>query len=110
MRFKQEIPALGLSVERGTPDVPDDGRYHVVVSGDITLSSASQRKAVEFYRSERDRLFAIHGRPAPPQWDREQWLKEERVNNDIRAMRSEWQSTVGANAKRKGGKGGRGGV
>jgi hypothetical protein len=110
MRFKQGVPDIQLSVEHGTSEVPDDGRYYVILAGDIIFSAASKRKALDVYGRERDRLFAMHGRPAPVPVDRERWLREERVNADLRAMHAEWQSTVGANARRKGGKGGRGGV
>jgi hypothetical protein len=29
--FKQEVPSIGLSIERATDSVPSDGRFHVVV-------------------------------------------------------------------------------
>jgi hypothetical protein len=59
---------------------------------------------------ERNRLFETHRRPEPAPIDRAHWLQQERLNSDLRAMRHEWHDTVGANAKRRGGKGGRGGV
>ncbi len=110
MRFKQGVPTLELSIERGTSAVPADGKYHVTLRGQIIFSSRSQKKALAFYRTEREKLFEVHGRPEPPQLDREQWLREERVSGDIRAMHSEWLHAYGPKIGRKGGKGGRGGV
>ncbi len=109
MRFKQGVPNLGISIECETPDVPPDGRFHVLVQGKLIFSSTSEKKALAIYRNERDRLFRIHGRLDPPKVDREQWLTEQRVTRDIKAMRSEWLTGYGAKAK-KGGRGGRGGV
>jgi hypothetical protein len=107
-RSKQEIPSIHLSLERSTKDVPDDGRFHVLVSGEIRYSSGSQKKALDFYAMERDMLFASHGRPEPahinPE-DRERWIQEQRLEFDLRAMNQELASTVVANARRKGGKG-----
>lgn len=108
MRFKQAMPSLQLSVERGTPDVPDDGRFHVVVAGQIRFSSPSERHALSFYREERDRLYVVHGRPEPEEMspeDRQRWIQEQRVQFDLRAMNQDLVRTVVANARRKGGKG-----
>jgi hypothetical protein len=107
-RFKQEMPSLQLSVECGTPAVPNDGRFHVLLKGDVRYSSASQRSALEFYKRERDRLFGLHGRPEPPtvdSADRQRWIQEQRLEFDLRAMNQELAGTVVANARRKGGKG-----
>ena len=107
-RFKQEMPALQPPVEFGTQAVPSDGRFHVLLKGDVRYSSASQRSALEFYKGERDRLFASHGRPEPASVDgadRQRWIQEQRLEFDLRAMHKELAGTVVANARRKGGKG-----
>jgi hypothetical protein len=107
-RFKQEMPSLQLSVECATPAVPNDGRFHVLVNGDVRYSSPSQRNALEFYKKERDRLFALHGRPEQATLDsadRQRWIQEQRLEFDLRAMNQELAGTVVANARRKGGKG-----
>jgi hypothetical protein len=102
------MPTLKLSLERATGTVPDDGRYHVVSDGEILFSSNSQKRAEERYREERDRLFELHGRPEPARVDaedRERWMRQQRVEFDLRAMNRELADTVVANARRKGGKG-----
>jgi len=108
--FKQEVPALQLSVEHGTANVPADGQYHVLLKGDTVFSSKSKKKAVAVYEERKATLFEIHGRPEPPRFNREEWLVAERASYDIQAMRTEWLRTHGAKLNRKGGKGGRGGV
>jgi hypothetical protein len=108
MRFKQEMPRLGLSVERGTSSVPNDNRYHVVVNGDIAYSRSSQTAALRYYGRERKRLRAVHGRPEQPEvdaTDRDRMIQQQRLEYDLRAMNKELLTTVVANARRKGGKG-----
>ena len=109
--FRVGIPALGIAVCRGTEDVPDDGRYHVVVDGQIVASERSQKRALGIYRERRDQLIADGAElPAPePPIDPAERLRQERVDRDIRSMRSEWLSRLHRKS-RKGGKGGRGGV
>jgi len=107
-RLKQEMPTLKLSLELGTEAVPDDGRYYVLVEGQIKFSTTSKAAAVAFYRGERDRLFLVHGRPEPAEVtadDRRRLIQDARLQWDIRAMKHELGRTVVANARRKGGKG-----
>jgi hypothetical protein len=107
--FKQEVPALNLSIEQSTPNVPADGLYYVILNGEIVFRSKSRRKALDLYDARKEELFRVHGKPAPTQWDREEWLKEEQTRYDIQGMRSEWLRMHGSKS-RKGGKGGRGGT
>lgn len=105
--FKISTPSLGLSFEMGTTDVPSDGRYHVLLRGDLVFSSKSRSKALAEYKKQRAALLPDSpppARPAPAKI-----IKQMRVDADVRAMRSEWVSQFG-NKSRKGGKGGRGGV
>ena len=107
-RVKQEMPALKLSLELGTGAVPDNGRYHVLVDGQITFSTLSKAAAEAFYRTERDRLFLVHGRPEPAEVtadDRRRLIQDARLQWDLRGMNHELARTVVANARRKGGKG-----
>jgi hypothetical protein len=48
---------LGLSLGRGTEDVPDDGRFHVVRDGVVVYASDSEKDALREYRQLRDRLL-----------------------------------------------------
>ena len=107
--LRQEVRTIGLSIEQGTSSVPDDGRFHVVVDGNVVFSSKVQSAALTRYRSLRDDLLqkaGIEQRPSDP----EETKRREREFYDFQAVMSEsmWQRTK--NAKRKGGKGGSGGV
>jgi hypothetical protein len=107
--FRQEVRAIGLSVEQGTSLVPDDGRFHVVVDGSIVFSSKTQSAALTRYRSLRDDLLekaGIQQRPSDP----EETKRRERQFYDFEAVMFESMRQRTMNAKRKGGKGGSGGV
>jgi hypothetical protein len=107
--FKQEVPRIGLSIEQGTGSVPDDGRYHVVVGGEVVYSSKARFPALSRYRSLRDNLLGKAGveRKVP---DPEETRRRERQFYDFQAVMSESMRQRAMNAKRKGGKGGSGGV
>ena len=47
----------GLSIEKGTENVPDDGRFHVLVDGEIVLSTGVEAAAIaefEDYKGQRN--------------------------------------------------------
>jgi hypothetical protein len=44
MSSKQGFPDLGLSLEKGTPDVPNDGQYHVLLNGEVVFSSKREKR------------------------------------------------------------------
>jgi hypothetical protein len=107
--FKQEVPTVGLSIEQGTDSVPDDGRFHVVAGGRIVFSSARKLAALAYYRSMRDDLLRDAGiaQTAP---DPEETRRRERQFYDFQAVMSESMRQRTIKAKRRGGKGGSGGV
>jgi hypothetical protein len=47
---------VGISVERGTAAVPDDGQFHVIAEGKIVFSHKSRPRALAQYRRLRDDL------------------------------------------------------
>ncbi len=47
---------MGISVERGTAAVPDDGQFHVIAEGKIVFSHISRARALTQYRRLRDDL------------------------------------------------------
>ena len=49
--FRQTIARLGLSIEEGTGNVPQDGRYYVLVGGVIRKSFKSLKDALAMYES-----------------------------------------------------------
>ena len=55
--YRVATPALGLSVEQGTPAAPDDGRYHVLFQGELVASYRSEKKALQVYRAKRRELI-----------------------------------------------------
>jgi len=50
MSFVQGIEPIDLWVKKGTPDVPDDGKFHVVHQGKIVASYRRETQAVIEYR------------------------------------------------------------
>lgn len=49
--YKQSIPAIGLAIERTTPNVPTDGCYYVWLNGKIQGRHRLLRKAQAQYRA-----------------------------------------------------------
>lgn len=46
-----------VAIKRGTTDVPDDGRYHVIVDGEIVLSTRVETAArIEFQERREERM------------------------------------------------------
>ncbi len=107
--FKQEVLTVGLSIEQGTDSVPDDGRFHVVLGGQVVFSSRRKSAALAHYRSLRDDLLRNAGiaQTAP---DPEETRRRERQFYDFQAVMSESMRQRTMKARRKGGKGGSGGV
>jgi hypothetical protein len=48
--YKQSQPAIGLSLEVMTPDVPPDGFFYVLLNGEIKGRFKGLRQAQQFYR------------------------------------------------------------
>jgi uncharacterized glyoxalase superfamily metalloenzyme YdcJ len=107
--FRQEVPDIGLSVEQGTSSVPDDGRFHVVVDGRVVFSSKVRSAALTRYRGLRDDLLQKAGTKQRPS-DPAEMKRREREFFDLEAVMSESMRQRTMNARRKGGKGGSGGV
>jgi hypothetical protein len=47
---RQYVPSLGISLEYRTEDVPDDGKYHVLVDKEIVASYKSKAAATKRYK------------------------------------------------------------
>lgn len=61
--YKRELPELGLSVERSTDAVPDDGKFYIVKESRVVESFVSEAQAVARFRAvAREMGF----RPASP--------------------------------------------
>lgn len=107
--FRQEVRSVGLSIERGTETVPDDGFYHVILLGEIVFRSRSQARALEEYRKQRDRLLGA-GATAKLKIDAVEALRRQRLLRDLDALRGEARLSKRKKALKRGGKGGTGGV
>lgn len=95
--FRQSVPPIGLSIERDTPNVPNDGWYHVVLLGEIKGRFRQKKQADELYKT----ILAESGYK-PPKADRTPERNEaiERYLDDIEGY---WLDSH--NHVRRGGKG-----
>lgn len=85
----------GVSIQRGTSSVPDDGRYHVVVDGEVVLSTTVEAAAIAEFDEIREQRMA----PA------RKLLREELGDAAYRSMRSAGWAEKSHRDSRKGGRG-----
>lgn len=48
--YKRELPKVGLSIERATENVPNDGRFYLVWHGKIIGDFSTERLALQRYK------------------------------------------------------------
>lgn len=108
--YRQQLPEKGLSVERGTSSVPDDGRFHVILQGQLQFSSSSEREALNEYRRLRDSLAEPSDRPRIPEKSITEAIRKAAADNEARAFLAQSSREKRAKATRRGGPGGSGGV
>lgn len=98
--FKKSKPRLGVSLEKGTPDVPDDGKYYVIVDGVVVCSTPVLALAeIEYAENVEARNKGARD-----------LLAKEQAYYTMQALRSDSFARRASNARKKGGRGGRGGV
>jgi hypothetical protein len=102
--YEKRHPRYPLSIEQGTATVPDDGQYHVVVNGQIVLSTRVFDLAKITFDEQREELRIASGDPDP-----REIIRKESGARDVRALRAE-STTSQSKKSRRGGPGGRGGV
>ena len=85
----------GVSIRRGTPSAPDEGKFHVVVDGVVVLSTGVEALAVAEFEEVLEQRRTR----------RDQLLREQRGEADFHAMR---RSTWADKSRRDSKKGGRG--
>lgn len=101
--MKQYVPGLGISLERGTDEVPNDGRYHVTRNGEVVASFRSQSAALRRYKE----LIAEAGgypkqqAPNPTAEERRAILIKESINKRLDLAEDYWGA---ASKKHKGSK------
>ena len=103
--YRHFIPKIGLSIERNTGNVPNDGRFHVIKAGRVVQSFRSRRLAEERFRQ----LLAESGFKSelPPHVERVNPLDE---SAERYAMAKDIFWAEGPKYRTKGGRGGRGGI
>jgi hypothetical protein len=103
--YEKNHHKYSLSIQQDTSAVPNDGQYHVVVNGDIVLSTRVFELAKITFEEQREELRIAAGDPDP-----REILRRESASRDIRSLHAESSSNQERKTKRKGGPGGHGGV
>jgi hypothetical protein len=60
--YRQAVPAIGVSLERATENVPNDGFFYVLFKGEIKGRFRTRSRALALYRT----LLNENGYKAPP--------------------------------------------
>jgi len=93
--YERTDSKYGLSVEKGTDRVPDDGRYHVIVDGETVLSTRVEALALVEFDEIRE------ARKAPGR----ELLMRERAAQDVHAFRAANYAEKQSHDRGKGGRG-----
>jgi hypothetical protein len=93
-----------ISIEEGTDSVPGDGKYHVLVAGEIVLSTPVLEYARIVYEEKREEIRVSRGDPDPADI-----IRAEEARRNRRGMR---RDGIADRMRRNqgSGPGGRGGV
>ena len=103
-RYKQFIPAIDLSIEKNTGNVPSDGKFHIVKGGKVIHSFRNRKLAEEKFKQ----LLAESGfKPVQTHTAQINPLDE---SMERYAMAKDIFWAEGPKYRKKGGRGGRGGV
>lgn len=100
--FRKQVPYLGISVEKGTGAVPEDGRYHVLRGEEIIYSTPSEAIALAQF----ELLEEAHPELRNPR----DVIRREAAFSDIMGVKADAKSRRTAGEQARGGKGGRSGV
>jgi hypothetical protein len=65
MAYRQALEEHGLSLEQGTPTVPNDGCYYVLRKGEVVGRFKSLRAAQAFYAEQKKGLNLQPVKPPP---------------------------------------------
>ena len=93
--YVREELKYGLSVEKGTGRVPDDGKYHFLVDGEIALSTTVEALA----------LAEMEEAKAARQSQGRELLQREMAAFDVHAFRAANYAEKKGRDQRKGGRG-----
>ena len=95
MAYVRAALKYGLSVEKGTDRVPDDGRYHFLVDGEIVLSTTVEALAL----AEMEEAKAARQAPG------RELLQRERAALDVAVFRAGNWAEKQSRDQKKGGRG-----
>jgi hypothetical protein len=95
MEYVRAELKYGLSVEKGTERVPRDGRYHLLVDGEIVLSTPVEALAL----AELEEAKAARQAPG------RELLKREMAATDVRAFLAVGHAEKLSRDRKKGGRG-----
>jgi hypothetical protein len=95
MEYVRAEPKYGLSVEKGTGRVPQDGQYHLLADGEIVLSTSVEALA----------LAELEEAKAVRQAKGREMLKREMAAFDARAFQAEGHAEKQRRDQKKGGRG-----
>jgi len=101
--YEKRHPKYALSIEQGTPAVPDDDQYHVIVNGKSVLSTRVLDFAKIIYDEQKEELRIAAGDPDP-----REIIRRESAGRDLRGLKAD--GIAQRARKDRGGPGGRGGV
>lgn len=101
--MKQYVPTLGISLERGTESVPNDGRYHVTKNGELVGSFRSHAKALLRYKEAVAEAGGYPRQEAPSLTDEERrlMLMQESINKRLDLAEEYWSSAATKHKGRK---------
>jgi hypothetical protein len=81
--YEKRHSKYDLSVEQGTPAVPDDDQYHVLVNGKVILSTKVLDYTMITYEEQTGKLRIAAGDPDP-----HEIIRRESASRDLRALRA----------------------
>ena len=105
--FRLAIPEVGLSIERNTGDVPDDGKFHVLQQGNIVGSYPSLKRARPHFQKLKEEA-GYHSQLVADNSAGQDLANKEHVERFLDAASSYWSQSH--RYRSGGGRGGRGGV
>lgn len=104
--YEKHLRWLGLSVQKGTPPVPDDGKYHLMDDGEIVYSTANEAIALAQLEVREEEKAAANPQLTSPR----ELLRRESAFSDIMGVKGDAKTRRTSQEQAKGGKGGRSGV
>lgn len=105
--YRHRLPEGDLSIERNTPSVPQDGRFHILMKGTIVASFRSLRQAEARFAELKRELGIPQSKKSSEQEQRDP-IAREHIERLLDAAEAYWSESH--RYRKRGGPGGRGGV